>query len=84
MVSVLVRNLPEETHRAIKARAAEHGQSTEAEIREILSRAVKPDTRLRLGDALAALGREAGLTDQDFEIFEHVRDKTPAAPLNFE
>jgi len=83
MVAVTIRNLPEEIHRALKVRAAQHGRSTEAEIREILASAVKPDARVRLGDALAALGREIGLTDEDFAIFEQVRDKTPAEPLKF-
>ena len=32
MSVVTVRNLPEETHRALKLRAAQHGRSTEAEI----------------------------------------------------
>jgi plasmid stability protein len=84
MSAVTIRNLPEEIHRALKVRAAHHGRSTEAEIREILTRAVKPETRVRLGDALAALGREMELTDEDFAVFEQVRDKTPAEPLKFE
>ena len=83
MPAVTIRNLPEETHRALKVRAAQHGRSTEAEIREILTSVAKPDTRVRLGDALAALGREIGLIDQDFAVFEQVRDKTPAEPLKF-
>jgi plasmid stability protein len=66
MSAVTIRNLPDEVHRALKVRASHNGRSTEAEIRDILARAVKPDTRVRLGDALASLGREAGLTDQDF------------------
>ena len=84
-MSVLtVRNLPDDVHRALRVRAAQHGRSTEAEIREILANAVKPESRLRLGDALAALGREIGLTNQDFEVFEQVRDTSPAEPLRFE
>jgi plasmid stability protein len=80
-----VRNLPEEVHRALRVRAAAHGHSTEAEVREILASAVKPETRVRIGDALAALGRTLGLTNEDFEILEErVRDKTPAEPLKFE
>jgi len=35
------------------------------------------ETRVRVGDALAALGRTIGLTNEDFEIFDRVRDKTP-------
>ena len=84
MAMLTVRNLPEEVHRALRVRAASHGHSTEAEVREILASAVKPETRLRVGDALAALGRTLGLTNKDFEVFERVRDKTPAEPLTFE
>src|SRR5260363_199935 len=40
--------------------------------------------RVRLGEALAALGRKTGLTHKDFEIFDRVRDKTPAEPTRFE
>jgi hypothetical protein len=45
---------------------------------------VKPARRVRLGDELPALGRKIGLTNEDFEIFEKVRDKTPAEPPRFE
>lgn len=55
MSSVTVRNLPENTHRALKLRAARHGRSTEAEIRLILEDAVAP--RQAIGSALAAVGR---------------------------
>ena len=71
-------------HRALRVLAAQHGRSTEAEVREILAVAVKPETRVRMGEALAALGRTVGLTNEDFEIFQQVRDKTPAEPLRFE
>ena len=56
MSSVTVRNLPEATHRALKQRAAQHGRSTEAEIRHILEAAVRPGKGL--GSALAAVGRD--------------------------
>jgi antitoxin FitA len=84
MASVTVRNLPEETHRALRVRAATHGRSTEAEIREILESVVRPQKRIRLGTALAELGRRVGLTSEEFTIFEQVRDKTPAEPMRFE
>jgi len=79
-----VRNLPDDVHRALRVRAAQHGQSTEAEVREILAAAVKPEVRVRLGEALATLSRNVGLTNKDFDIFETVRDKTPAEPPRFE
>jgi plasmid stability protein len=79
-----VRNLPDEVHRALRVRAAQHGRSTEAEVREILAAAVKPDERLRMGDALAALGREIGLTDKDVAAMDAARDRAPAQPLRFD
>ena len=54
MAMLTVRNLPDDVHRALRVQAALHGHSTEAEVREILAIAVKPETRVRLGDALAA------------------------------
>ncbi len=84
MAMLTVRNLPDEVHRALRVRAALHGHSTEAEVREILTSAVKPETRVLVGDALAALGRSIGLTNEDFEILDRVRDKTPAKPPKFE
>ena len=84
MAMLTVRNLPDEVHRALRVRAAQHGHSTEAEVREILAIAVKPETRVRMGEALAALGRKVGLRNEDFEVLQQVRDKTPAEPLRFE
>lgn len=84
MATVTVRNLPDEVHRAIRVRAATHGRSTEAEIRDILESAVRPQERLRMGVALAELGRHANLTDDDLAALEQVRDKTPAEPVRFE
>jgi plasmid stability protein len=84
MAMLTVRNLPDDVHRALRVRAALHGHSTEAEVREILAVAVKPESRVRMGEALAALGRTISLTNEDFEVFDQVRDKTPAKPLGFE
>lgn len=84
MAMLTVRNLPDDVHRALRVRAALHGRSTEAEVREILAVAVKPDARVRMGDALAELGRTLSLTNEDFEVFDQVSDKAPAKPLGFE
>ena len=83
MPPVTIRNLSDETHRALKVRAAHHGRSAEAEMRDILESAVRPNERLRLGSALSALSRKAGLTNADFEALEHARDKTPSTPMSF-
>ncbi len=80
MPAVTIRNLSEETHRALKVRAAHHGRSTEADMRAILEAAVRPASRLRMGSAMSALSRDAGLTNADFEALEQSGDRTPAAP----
>lgn len=83
MAMVTIRNIPEAVHRALRARAARHGNSMEAEVREILAAAVSPQGRVKLGSLLAEMGREANLKDDEFAIFEQVRDKTPAKPVKF-
>lgn len=77
MSSVTVRNLPNATHRALKLRAAQHGRSTEAEIRFILEEAVTP--KVGLGSALAAIGRSLGGVELDLQ-----RDQRPVEPASFE
>jgi len=84
MAMLTVRNLPDSVHRALRMQAALHGRSTEAEVREILAIAVKPDGRVGFGDALAALSRDLGLTNADYEGANQTKDKTPAEPLRFE
>ena len=88
MAAVTIRNLSDEAHRALKARAAQHNRSTEAEIRAILEAAVLPEGRVRLGTALSEVSRKMGLTNADFEALEEsleqVRDKRPAEPLKFD
>lgn len=84
MPSITVRNVPDEVHRALRVRAAQHGRSAEAEIREILGNAVQPDGRVKLGSLLAKIGRKINLTDDEFSIVDRSRDKTPAKPVNFE
>jgi antitoxin FitA len=76
---VTVRNLPEETHRALRLRAAQHGRSTEAEIRQILEEAVRPQARVKIGSELAAFGHRLGGVDLDI-----ARDQEPTEPPTFE
>jgi len=84
MAILTVRNISDEVHRALRMRAAQHGRSTEAEVREIRAAAVKPEQRILLGSSLSALSRDAGLTNEDFQVFEEVRDRAPAEPWKFE
>jgi plasmid stability protein len=79
MPAVTVRNLPEETHRALKLRAARNGRSTEAEIRHILEESVSAKPRLKIGSELAAFGRRYGGIDLNIK-----RDPRPIEPAEFE
>jgi plasmid stability protein len=79
VAAITIRNLSEETHRALRVRAAEHGRSTEAEVRAILDAAVRPPQRLRVGSALVALFKPLGGVELDVE-----RDRTPAEPVRYE
>ena len=84
MAMLTVRNISDEVHRALRVRAARHGHSMESEVRSILESAVSPQGRVKLGSMLAAMGRQAKLTDKEFAVFDQARDKTPARPLSFE
>lgn len=84
MPAVTIRNLADETHRALKIRAAQHNRSTEAEMRAILDAAVRPAGRLRLGTALAEMSRKIGLTNADIDAMEQTRDTRPAEPMRIE
>lgn len=79
MAAVTIRNLPEQTHRALRLRAAQHGRSTEAEIRSILEEAVRPKDQVRIGSELATFGRRFKGLDLDIE-----RDQESAEPAKFE
>lgn len=79
MPAVTIRNLSEEAHRALRIRAAQHGRSTEAEIRAILEAAALPSERVKLGSALVELFRPLGGVELDLD-----RDRTPTEPATFE
>lgn len=63
MSTLTVRNLSEETHRALRVRAARHGRSTEAEIRHILDETVRPAKRLKIGSEIHRIARQVGGMD---------------------
>lgn len=79
MSAITVRNLPDETHRALRLRAAQHGRSTEAEIRAILEQAVRPIERVKIGTELAAFGQRFDRPD-----LPSSRDPAPPEPAEFE
>jgi antitoxin FitA len=77
MAAITIRNLSEETHRALKARAATHNRSTAAEVREFLDAAVRPVDRVKVGSLLASIGHDAGGVELAI-----TRDKTNREPLD--
>lgn len=83
MKNVTIRNLSDEVHRAIRQRAAGNERSIEAEMRAILSDAVQPAERIKLGSLLfAGISEENRLTDDERESY-FGRDRTPSEPLEF-
>ncbi len=64
MPGLTVRKLSEETHRALRMRAARHGRSTEAEVRFILEEAVRPASRLKIGSEIHRIACEVGGMDE--------------------
>jgi antitoxin FitA len=83
MAMLTVRNLPDEVRRALRVRAAQHGRSTEAEVRAILEEAVKPHGRMKLGSWLVDVGRVARFTDAELALLNE-RDQSPSRPVQFE
>lgn len=83
MAILTVRNLPEEVRRALRLRAAQHGRSTEAEVRALLEEAVKPQGRLKLGSLLADIGHKMRLTDEELALINQ-RDQSLPRPMSFE
>ncbi len=52
-------------------------------MRTILEETVLPEERAALGTLLTAVGRRAGLTDEEFANFAQ-RDSAPARPIDLE
>ncbi|HXW19399.1 MAG TPA: hypothetical protein VEK35_02735 [Roseiarcus sp.] len=79
MKAITIRNIPDETHRALKVRAARHGRSAEAEVREILEEAARPAKRLKIGSELAAFAKRFEGAE-----FDAARDRSAIRPASFE
>jgi plasmid stability protein len=83
MPNLKVRDLPEGVHRALRARASSHGHSIEAEVKAILAATTDvepavPEVARRLmplGTLMSSYAREAGLTNEDFEVFDNIRER---------
>lgn len=88
MAVLTVRNVPDDVHRALRIRAAQHGRSTEAEVRAILESAVRPESRVHLGTLMYEIARKAGITEADVNALERnveeQRKGARRAPVDFD
>ena len=84
MAMMTLRDIPDELHSALKARAKRNNRSLVAEVRNILKEVLQPGDRVLMGDALVNAGRDISLTDEEVDALERNRDKTPAEPVQFE
>lgn len=65
MATITVRNIPDEIHRALRQRAATHGRSTEAEVRDILANAALPQEPPKVGTELRKFWAEHDFPELD-------------------
>jgi plasmid stability protein len=79
MAAITISDIPEETDRALRERAASNGRSAQAELLHILEEALSGQHRLKIGTELAAFGKAAGGLDLDIQ-----RDFAPVQPARFE
>ena len=77
MPQIVVRQLPEEVHAALKARAKRETRSAEAVARDILREALVPSDQLGFGHRLAAVWQGADDTGLDIE-------RKPYEPVDLE
>jgi plasmid stability protein len=67
MAEIVVRKLSDEVKSALKRRAALNRRSMEAEARAILTSALTVEPRMGLGSEIAALFKDLGFEDGEFE-----------------
>ena len=82
MANVLVRDLPDEAHVQLKARAKKNGRSVNAEIVAALDQTLTRDASTSAWAQIEARKKEFLEEGENFE-FEVVRDKTPARIIDF-
>lgn len=68
MAALSIRNLDDDVRERLRVRAASHGRSTEAEIRAILTQAVRPPEKQEVGLAQHLMARFGELGGVDLEL----------------
>jgi antitoxin FitA len=76
MAQVIIRNLDDDVVQRLKARAGRKGRSLEAELREVLTTAAKPDLGEFRELAAAIRARHQGIPQTDsVELLREDRDR---------
>ncbi len=85
MAQLIVRNIEDDTKQRLQRRAVRHGQSMEAEVRDILRDAVKQEDQatVGLGTQIVALFEGIGFTDAEVAAIEEM-GRQPFVPFNFD
>ncbi|TQJ93412.1 hypothetical protein FBY20_0115 [Achromobacter sp. SLBN-14] len=82
MPFIKLQHTSEPRYTAAGDRVAEQSRSSDLSLFDNPAPAVRPSRQTCLGSLLAAIAHEAGpLSDEEVEIFNLVRDKTPAKPM---
>jgi len=83
MAAVTIRKLNDDAYRELKRRAKAKGRSAEAEMREILEAAARPDGQINIAVALSEFGKKyrKELSQIDFDA---LRDKSEIEAAVFE
>lgn len=79
MGNMSIRNIPDEAHEALKARAKSNGRSAEAEVRAMIIETARQSNSGGFGSRLTK--RFKGVEGDELNI---ERDRTPARPVSFE
>jgi len=80
MAQLVVRHLEEDVKARLRQRAARHGRSMEAEVREILRHAVREDTGPGMGLGSRIAARFAGIGLKEGEDIPELRGGAPRPP----
>lgn len=83
MAAVTIRKLNDDALQELKRRAKAKGRSTEAEMREILEKAARPDGQINVATALAEFGKKYRKELSQIN-FDSLRDKSEIEPAVFE
>lgn len=83
MGSLTIHALADAALTALQVLAFENRSTPEAEARRLLEAALCPKGRLCVGSALSGMSKSSGLSNEDVEALEAVREANPSPPTWF-